>query len=235
MAATVIVGAQWGDEGKGKVVDYLSDKFDIVVRYQGGNNAGHTVIVGDEKYALHFIPSGVLKGKEICLGNGMVLEPEALLKEMSELEERGVSFDKLTISDRAHIILPVHKLLDGISEDTSEQKIGTTKKGIGPTYTDKIARIGIRCCDLLEPELLKQKIDSLVNKKQKLLSQIYNSTEILDSDKIYSDLLSYSKKLKPYIGDVSLKLDQAFKQNKQSFSKAPKEFSWMLIMALIHS
>jgi len=159
MSATILVGSQWGDEGKGKIVDILSGKFDIVVRYQGGANAGHTVIIGDKQFILHLIPSGILRENVICvIGNGVVIDPQALLDEISFLEDNGINVDgRLFISQNAHLIMPYHKILDSIGE-SGEHKIGTTGRGIGPCYIDKYGRRGIRIVDLLNKDELERKI-----------------------------------------------------------------------------
>ena len=160
MAGYVVVGTQWGDEGKGKIIDVISEKTDITVRFQGGNNAGHTVVVGKEKFVLHLIPSGILNPKSMCIiAAGVVVDPKVLLKEIEVLESKGVSTKNLFISDRAHIIMPYHVVIDEVKENLrGANKIGTTKRGIGPAYGDKISRIGIRAVDLLEPEEFSKKL-----------------------------------------------------------------------------
>ena len=161
MATTILVGAQWGDEGKGKIIDVLTEQSDVVVRYQGGNNAGHTVEVGDQKYVLHLIPSGILHpGKVSVIGNGVVVDPVALLDEIKHLRQRGVTIDgNLYVSETAHLVLPYHRLLDEIREEQKgKRKIGTTKRGIGPAYADKVARTGLRVIDLLSPERFSEKL-----------------------------------------------------------------------------
>ena len=170
MEATVVIGTQWGDEGKGKIVDYFSKDAEYVVRYQGGNNAGHTIVVGDDVYKLHIVPSGVIQGKKGVIGNGCVVDPNVLTDEIKMLEERGVSL-QLFISDRAHVIMSYHKLLDGAEERlrSSGNKIGTTKRGIGPCYSDKIARRGIRIGDLLDEKRLRKRLEVIYPVKKPYL------------------------------------------------------------------
>ncbi|MBU0498333.1 MAG: adenylosuccinate synthase [Candidatus Thermoplasmatota archaeon] len=213
MPITLVIGTQWGDEGKGKVVDYYAKKADYVVRFQGGNNAGHTIKVGENVYKLHVTPSGVIQGKTGIIGNGVVIDPEVLIKELDELTARGIH-PKLLISDRAHLIMPYHKLLDGAEEDLlGTQKIGTTKRGIGPCYSDKIARNGIRTCDILNAQLLKRKLERILPIKQKMLS-IYSKRDILDLSSIHKTYLNYGKCLKPYITTTHITLQEAITQNK---------------------
>lgn len=214
MSVTVIVGSQWGDEGKGKIVDLLSEKIDIVARYQGGANAGHTVEIGDQKFILHLIPSGILREKVICaIGNGVVVDPKALLDEMELLTKLGVDIgDRLLISGNAHVILPYHKILDNISE-SREQKIGTTGRGIGPAYIDKYARKGIRLTEFVDDERFKKKLRTAVDDKNKLFKCIYNIPE-LNFDEIYNEYLQYAKEIKPYLTDVSYFLNKSLVENK---------------------
>ena len=176
MSVTILVGSQWGDEGKGKIVDILSENFDIVARYQGGANAGHTVEIGDKKYILHLIPSGILRKNVICvIGNGVVLDPTALLHEIALLKKNNINVDgRLFISHNAHLIMPYHKLLDSISEQ-GNNKIGTTGRGIGPCYIDKFARKGIKIVDLLDKNVLEEKIRKNLEEKNKLLEKIYDN------------------------------------------------------------
>src|ERR1700761_1827569 len=176
MPAIVLIGAQWGDEGKGKATDMLGDRVQYVVRYQGGNNAGHTVVIGEEKYALHVLPSGVLSPTVTpVIGNGVVIDPKALFEEIDALTERGVSCDRLLVSANAHLIMPYHRALDKVSERfLGNAKIGTTGRGIGPTYGDKIARVGIRVQDLFDPGILRQKLDLALREKNQLLTKVYN-------------------------------------------------------------
>jgi len=209
MSVTVLVGSQWGDEGKGKIVDILSEKFKIVARYQGGANAGHTVIIGDKKYILHLIPSGILREDVICvIGNGVVIDPTALLEEIELLEKNGINVEgRLFISHNAHLIMPYHKLLDQISEG-GERKIGTTGRGIGPCYIDKFARKGIRIVDLLNRTELEKKIRINLKEKNELLKKVYEH-EGLDVDKIVKEYLEFDERIDKYIKDVPTFLHSA--------------------------
>jgi adenylosuccinate synthase len=208
MPAIVVIGTQWGDEGKGKIVDFYSEQADAVMRFQGGNNAGHTVVADGKTFKLHFIPSGIIHGKEALLGNGMVIEPEALLYEIKAVEDQGVEIKKMLISDRAQIILPYHKSLDGAEESSKEKQIGTTKKGIGPAYQDKMARTGLRFSDLLDEKILTEKIESNTVLKNQLL-QTYGSSEKLDPGELSSKLTTQTKQLEKYIGDTSVRINEA--------------------------
>ena len=214
MAVSVLVGSQWGDEGKGKIVDLLSNSYEIVVRYQGGANAGHTVEIDDKKYILHLIPSGILRENVICvIGNGVVIDPVALLDEISFLEKQNISVKgRLFISQNAHLIMPYHKLLDSISE-SGKNKIGTTGRGIGPCYIDKYARKGIKINDLLHPEVLERKIRENIAEKNLLLKNIYHHEE-LDVDEIIKSYLEFDEKIDQYIRDVPSFLNQAIKEGK---------------------
>jgi len=215
MTAIVLLGAQWGDEGKGKATDLLGDSVDYVVRYQGGNNAGHTVVIGDQKYALHLLPSGILSPNVIpVIGNGVVIDPAVLLKEISDLNERGINTSKLKISTNAHLITPYHRTIDKVSERfLGKSKIGTTGRGIGPAYADKINRIGIRVQDLFDPSILKQKIEAALHDKNQILVKVFNRKGITD-DEVIDEYLGYAQFLKPYVTDTSLLLDQALKAGK---------------------
>jgi adenylosuccinate synthase len=215
MGATVLVGSQWGDEGKGKIVDILSEKFDIVARYQGGANAGHTVIIGDNQFILHLIPSGILRENVTCvIGNGVVIDPKALLDEISLLEKNGIKVDgRLFISQNAHLIMPYHKLIDSI-EESGEQKIGTTGRGIGPCYIDKYGRRGIRIVDLLNKDELERKIRFNLKEKNDLLQKIYHH-EGLDVDKILKEYLEFDKLIDKYIKDVPTYLNQSLAEGKK--------------------
>ncbi len=214
MSTLVIVGTQWGDEGKGKITDFYSEKADAVVRYQGGNNAGHTVIVGEDVYKFRMIPSGIICSTPSYIGNGMVLDPVALIEEISALQNSGLDMSCLHISDRAHIIAPYHRLLDELNEKRLDKnKIGTTKKGIGPAYADKTNRFGIRVCDLFETDLLKAKIDMNVDYINLLLTKIYDMPS-LDANEIYNTMLKYAAEIKPYVCDVSVEIDKLIKQEK---------------------
>jgi adenylosuccinate synthase len=210
MPAIVLVGAQWGDEGKGKATDLLGDQVQYVVRYQGGNNAGHTVVIGSESYALHVLPSGVLNPTVTpVIGNGVVIDPKVLFQEIDELQARGVSCDKLLVSANAHLIMPYHAALDKVSERfLGKAKIGTTGRGIGPTYGDKVARVGIRVQDMFDPGILAQKLDLALRDKNQLLTKVYNRRAI-DMKQIAAEYLAYAERLKPYVADTSLALGRA--------------------------
>ena len=214
MQVTVLVGSQWGDEGKGKVVDILSENYDIVTRYQGGANAGHTVTIGDKQYILHLIPSGILRENVICvIGNGVVIDPNALLAEIELLRSNGISVDgRLFISHNAHLIMPYHKLLDSINENNGN-KIGTTGRGIGPCYIDKYARKGIKIVDLLNKKILEEKIRENLKEKNNLLKKIYNHAE-LDVEEIIREYIEFDKTIDKYVKDVPSYLNQAIAEGK---------------------
>ena len=213
MTVSLVIGTQWGDEGKGKVVDYFSKNAQYVVRFQGGNNAGHTIKVGDQVFKLHIVPSGVIQGKTGVIGNGCVIDPEVLIREVTELRQREIK-PRLLISDRAHIIMPYHKMLDGAEERyLGGKKIGTTQRGIGPCYRDKIARNGVRTCDLLDKDLLENKLDRILPIKQKILS-VYGMKEPLEKQAILEQYLQFGKKLQPFIADISVILNDARKAKK---------------------
>lgn len=205
MAARVIIGAQWGDEGKAKYIDILAAKADMVVRYQGGNNAGHTVVVDNKVYKFHLVPSGILYPKTLCvIGNGVVIDLKGLLEEMAELAQQGVHFENLRISLRAHLVMPYHKVLDQLHEVyLGKANIGTTGKGIGPCYTDKADRSGIRVCDLLEPEVFAAKVRQNVEFKNKMIEKIYLSDQTFDADKMIEEYLGYAERLKQYFTDTT--------------------------------
>ncbi|TDT72235.1 adenylosuccinate synthetase [Hypnocyclicus thermotrophus] len=215
MAGYVVVGTQWGDEGKGKIIDVLAHKADYVVRFQGGNNAGHTVVVNGEKFILHLLPSGMLHGNGKCIiGPGVVVDPKVLLKEIETLDEKGAKTDHLFISDRAHIIMPYHIKLDEVKENArGNKKIGTTKRGIGPCYADKISRCGIRAADLLDINIFKEKLKDNLNEKNELLTKIYNEKP-LNFDEIFNEYTEYAKKLKDRIIDSVPDINQALKEDK---------------------
>jgi adenylosuccinate synthase len=210
MPAIVLLGAQWGDEGKGKATDILGDKVKYVVRYQGGNNAGHTVVNGDQKYALHLLPSGILTPSCIpIIGNGVVIDPAVLLEEIRGLNERGVNTSNLKISTNAHLITPYHRTIDIVSERfLGKAKIGTTGRGIGPAYADKINRIGIRVQDLFDPSILRQKIEGALRDKNQVLIKVFNRKGI-EIDDVLKEYLEYAEILRPYVTDTSLLLNQA--------------------------
>ncbi len=215
MPAIVLLGAQWGDEGKGKATDLLGGRVDYVVRYQGGNNAGHTVVIGDQKFALHLLPSGILTPSVVpVIGNGVVIDPEVLLQEMANLTARNVDTSKLVISANAHLITPYHVTLDKVTERfLGKSKLGTTGRGIGPTYSDKIARIGIRVQDLFDESILRQKVEGALVNKNQVLIKVYNRRE-LQVDAIADQLLAYAEVLRPYVADTSLLLNNALDAGK---------------------
>lgn len=215
MPAIVLVGAQWGDEGKGKATDLLGDTVDYVVRYQGGNNAGHTVVIGSEKYALHLLPSGILSPNVVpVIGNGVVIDPAVLLDEIRGLDARGINTSKLVISTNAHLITPYHRTIDKVSERfLGKSKIGTTGRGIGPAYADKISRIGIRVQDLFDRSILEQKLEGALNDKNQVLTKVFNRKNMSVSE-ILEEYLAYAEILRPYVADTSLLLDKALKAGK---------------------
>ena len=215
MPAIVLVGSQWGDEGKGKATDLLGGRVDYVVRYQGGNNAGHTVVIGDRKFALHLLPSGILTPEVTSvIGNGVVIDPAVLLQEMENLNAQGVDTSNLVISANAHLITPYHVTLDKVTERfLGKAKIGTTGRGIGPTYSDKIGRLGIRVQDLFDPSILRQKVDSALANKNQTLVKVYNRRS-LDPTEVADALLSYAEPLRPYVADTSLLLNRALDEGK---------------------
>jgi adenylosuccinate synthase len=210
-----IIGAQWGDEGKGKVIDIYSKNADYIARYQGGNNAGHTVVIGKDSFILHLIPSGILhKGKICVIGNGVVVDPKALLEEIHILESKGIQIkSRLFISKDAHVIFPYHRKLDELRE-AKKKRIGTTKKGIGPCYADKVARLGIRFVDLLNDEIFREKLQSNLDEKNAILSKIYDA-EGFSFDELYKEYTDYAKRLKKYICDTAVMLNTAIKRKKR--------------------
>ncbi len=199
MNTLVILGAQWGDEGKGKITDFLSEKADIVVRYQGGDNAGHTVEIGEKQFKLHLIPSGIFYEEKVCvIGNGVVVNPKSLLEEIKYLNDRGIKTDNLRISDRAHIIFPYHIKLDELEEKKrGKSKIGTTIKGIGPCYRDKVERSGIRMCDIFYKDILEEKIRRNIREKNEIIEKLYEERG-LDEDSIVAEYMDYLEQIKKY-------------------------------------
>ncbi|KAA0011593.1 MAG: adenylosuccinate synthase [Thermoplasmata archaeon] len=213
MAVKAVIGTQWGDEGKGKVVDFLCEDADYVVRFQGGSNAGHTIKVGDEKYKFHLLPSGVVRGKTCVIGNGVVVDPEVFLKEIDSLRKRGRE-PRVMVSDRANVIMPYHRILDGAEESyLGKKRIGTTKRGIGPCYSDKMARKGIRVGDLLDEELLRDKLESILPIKEKL-AEIYGVRFDFDMDELVEKYTEYGRKMEPYITDTIAELSRAVREGK---------------------
>jgi len=210
MSAVVIVGSQWGDEGKGKMTDYLSQDASMVVRYQGGNNAGHTIVFGGETYKLHLIPSGIFFSDKLSvIGNGVVVNPKAIVEELTYLNDKGVDVSGLRISSRSHVTLPYHILLDECQETAKgELKVGTTNKGIGPTYMDKAARVGIRIADLLDKDIFEAKLKSNLKEKNQLFEKIYNVTP-LKFDDIFEEFYEYGQQIKKYVTDTSVLVNDA--------------------------
>ncbi|SNQ46290.1 adenylosuccinate synthetase [Frankia canadensis] len=215
MPALVLIGAQWGDEGKGKATDLLGGAVDYVVRYQGGNNAGHTVVIGEEHYALHLIPSGILRADCVpVIGNGVVIDPGVLLSEMDGLAARGIDVSRLLISANAHLIMPHHRALDRVIERyLGKSRIGTTGRGIGPTYGDKVARTGIRVQDLLDPGIFRKKLELVLREKNQVLAKVYNRRRI-ELDEVCEEYAGYAKRLGPHIADTGLVLDKALRSGQ---------------------
>jgi len=216
MPVRIVLGTQWGDEGKGKIVDSLSSESDIVARYQGGANAGHTIDIDGDVFILHLIPSGIFNPKAVCvIGNGVVIDPVALIDEINRLKEKGIEVTgRLLISHKAHLIMPYHKLLDKVSEEKGKNKIGTTQRGIGPAYIDKVSRKGIRIVDLLDRETLREKLQRNIEDKNILLKKVYDE-DILDPEKIINEYLEFDKQVDEYITDTSLYLNNAIKEDKK--------------------
>lgn len=216
MASVVVVGTQWGDEGKGKIVDLLTQYADYIVRFQGGNNAGHTLVVDGKQYIFHLIPSGILYEDKICMiGNGVIIDPGVLLREIASLKEQGLSLspERLMISEKAHLIMPYHESLDKAKEASMAKKIGTTGRGIGPCYMDKVGRMGIKAGDLLDNELFREKLQAAVEEKNFTITQRYKGTPV-QFEEIYSAFQVYAEKLIPFIGNVSVELDTARKAGR---------------------
>ncbi|MDA7025081.1 adenylosuccinate synthase [Bacillus sp. CLL-7-23] len=216
MSSVVVVGTQWGDEGKGKITDFLSENAEVIARYQGGNNAGHTIKFNGTTYKLHLIPSGIFYKDKICvIGNGMVVDPKALVEELSYLHERKVDTDNLRISNRAHVILPYHLRLDSVEEERKgANKIGTTKKGIGPAYMDKAARIGIRIADLLDRTVFEEKLANNLKEKNRLLEKMYDTTGFKIED-ILDEYYEYGQQIKQYVCDTSVVLNDALDEGRR--------------------
>jgi adenylosuccinate synthase len=216
VTATVVVGTQWGDEGKGKLTDLLAKEMDIVVRYQGGHNAGHTIVVDGETFALQLLPSGILYSHIVpVIGNGVVVDPKVLLEEIAALESRGVDCSRLVVSGNAHLIMPYHQELDAITERyLGRNKLGTTKRGIGPTYADKAARVGIRAQDLLDPKIFREKLDVVLKEKNLILAKVYNRLPLSARDIAARYLDEYAPKLSPYIGDAVDVVHEALDQGR---------------------
>ncbi len=216
MPATIVLGAQWGDEGKGRVVDYFAEGADFVVRFQGGNNAGHTIVVGDQRLALSLIPSGILYPDcTPVIASGVVVDPEVLLAEMEMVAELGLDPSRVVLSSNAHLIMPYHRKLDAVIERyLGKNQIGTTKKGIGPAYTDKYARFGIRVQDLFDPKIFRKKVEAALVEKNKLLPRVYNTLP-MDPDEIVESYLAYADRLAPHVADTSLLLHQGLREGKQ--------------------
>jgi len=215
MAAVVVVGTQWGDEGKGKYIDILSADADYVVRYSGGNNAGHTIVHDGIKYALHLVPSGILrKGKTCIIANGVVIDPAVLVNEIANLSKHGNELARLLISDRAHVIMPWHIELDSLQEESrGSEGLGTTRRGIGPAYADKAERSGIRMVDLIDPDAFREKVYANIKTKNAIIEKVYGGTP-LDAEKIIEEYLGYAEKLKPYVTDVNAIIHRALEEGK---------------------
>ncbi|HYM39549.1 MAG TPA: adenylosuccinate synthase [Thermoplasmata archaeon] len=216
MPATTVVGAQFGDEGKGKIIDFLGEHADVVVRFQGGANAGHTVQVGDELFAFHLIPSGILRRRTLnVIAGGVVVEPGQLLKEIDEVEARGHPAKNLRVSDRAHVVLPYHKIIDGLEETLKGNlAAGSTRRGIAPVFEDKVGKWGLRMCDLVDPDVLREKLSLVVPIKQRLI-QAYGGSDVLDLESIYTEYELYGKRLAPYVTDTSVLLDGLLRRGRR--------------------
>ncbi|MGH2711913.1 MAG: adenylosuccinate synthase [Actinomycetota bacterium] len=216
MPVTILVGTQWGDEGKGKATDLLADQMDVVVRYQGGNNAGHTIVAGGQTLKLHLVPSGILYDHiTTVIGNGVVVDPKVLLEEMDELGGLGIDTSRLLVSTNAHLIMPYHLELDRVTERfLGKQQLGTTKRGIGPAYADKAARIGLRVQDLTDEKIFRQKLETVIKEKNAILSKVYNRLP-LDGEEIVTDYMRYGERLAPHIVDTSAVLHNALRDGKR--------------------
>lgn len=217
MANLVIVGTQWGDEGKGKIVDLLAEFADCVARFQGGNNAGHTMVVNGEEFISHLVPSGILQKKTCIIGNGVVVDPGVLVQELDYLNDKGIDVGpgKLKISEKAHVIMPYHKKIDHAREEMKgDKKIGTTGRGIGPCYEDKATRRGIRFIDLIDPEAFREKLSAIIGEKNFYLSE-FHSSEKINPENIIDEYTQYAQRLAPYVTNISIVIDQAIRENKQ--------------------
>ena len=215
MPATIVVGTQWGDEGKGKIANLLARDADMVVRYQGGNNAGHTIVIGNETFALSLIPSGVIYPEVVpVIGNGCVVDPAVLLAEMDALRKRGIDPSRLRLSGNAHMIMPYHRTLDALRERfLGRQRIGTTKRGIGPAYQDKFSRLGIRVQDLFDPKIFRDKVEVVLKEKNRILTKIFNHLP-MDAGEIVDEYLGYGARLLPHVADTSLLVWEAIRAGK---------------------
>lgn len=217
MSCSLVLGAQWGDEGKGKVVDLYTEEADVVVRFSGGHNAGHTVVIKGEKYVLHLIPSGIMHPDKInIIGNGVVIDPEALIEEIDDLKKKGITFEgRFFVSKRAHMIMPYHKIFDKHSEaKKGSRKIGTTGRGIGPAYADKMARVGLRICDLYDENVLREKVYENVEEVNQIAIKIHGLPE-LDAKEIFESYLNYGKIIKPYVAETSYMLNKLYAEGKK--------------------
>ncbi len=216
MPSIIVVGLQWGDEAKGKIVDYVSQTADVVVRFNGGNNAGHTVVVGDQLYKFHTLPVGAMNpGVTSYIADGVVIDPSVLTGELDTLEERGFKVKTLKISGSAHVIMPWHKLFDRLEEERKgDRKIGTTGRGIGPCYADKVSRIGIRISEMIDPELFRARLDDVLSIKNKFLTNVYDA-EPLDADVIFEDYSAYARRIAPLVTDTACEIYQAAKSGKK--------------------
>ncbi|MHA0857542.1 adenylosuccinate synthase [Paenibacillus sp. CMAA1364] len=216
MSTVVVVGTQWGDEGKGKITDFLAESADVVARYQGGNNAGHTILIDNKKFKLSLIPSGVFYEDKVCvIGNGMVINPAALIEEIKYIHDHGFTTNNLVISDRAHVIMPYHILIDALEEGRKgENKIGTTQKGIGPCYMDKVSRSGIRIVDLMDAEEFEIRLRHMMNEKNVVLQQIYG-VEPLDIEQVLKQYLEYADVIRKYVTDTSVVLNDAIDDKRK--------------------
>ena len=217
MKTVAVVGSQWGDEGKGKVIDYLATQADVVIRGQGGNNAGHTLVVEGKKFALRLIPSGILNSNTInVIGNGIVFDPKGFLEEIEMLNSNDIDTSNIKISDRAHVVFPYHKELDALAEEArGDNKIGTTKKGIGPCYMDKTERSGLRICDLMDKDIFAKKLKAQINAKNKLVMGVYGKEAMFNFEETYNEYLEYAEKIRNYVADTSVIVYDAIKAGKR--------------------